>query len=134
MTSSTLTLLSIATLGLLVFLLGANVTRHRAQRGASGTQMPTDPSDRLLIAQRAHGNAAEYAPMLAVLLVVASALSDGWWVPALAVAAVVSRLLHAFGMLRSTTLATHGPLRDAGAMGTYLTGVALSVTILVAAL
>lgn len=133
MTSDTLTLLSIAVLGLLVFVLGANVTRHRAQRGATGTQMPTDPSDRLLIAQRAHGNAAEYAPMLAVLLVVSSALTDGWWVPTLAVVAVVARLLHAVGMLRSTTLATHGPLRDFGAMGTYLAGVALSITVLVAA-
>jgi uncharacterized protein len=134
MTNSTLTLASIAILGLLVFLLGANVTRIRAQRGATGTQMPTDPADRLLIAQRAHGNAAEYAPMLAVLLVVASVQTDGWWVPALAVVAVLARLLHAVGMLRSTTLATHGPLRDAGAMGTYLVGIALSVTILVAAL
>jgi uncharacterized membrane protein YecN with MAPEG domain len=134
MTSSTLTLASIAILGLLVFLLGANVTRIRAQRGATGTQMPTDPADRLLIAQRAHGNAAEYAPMLALLLVVASVQSDGWWVPTLATVAVAARLLHAVGMLRSTTLATHGPLRDAGAMGTYLAGVALSITILVAAL
>ena len=134
MTSSTTTLVCIAILGLLVFLLGANVTRHRAQRGATGTQMPTDPSDRLLIAQRAHGNAAEYAPMLAVLLVVASALTDGWWVPTLAVVAVVARLLHAVGMLTSKNLATHGPLRDAGAMGTYLAGVALSITVVVAAL
>lgn len=134
MTSETLTLVSVAVLGLLVFLLGANVTRHRAQRGATGSQMPTDPSDRLLIAQRAHGNAAEYAPMLAVLIVVAGALTDGWWVSTLAVVAVLARLLHAVGMLRSTTLAAHGPLRDAGALGTYLTGIALGVTVLVAAL
>jgi hypothetical protein len=31
-------------------------------------------------------------------------------------------------MLTSTTLASHGPARDAGAMGTYLTGIALAVT------
>ena len=134
MTTDTTTLVCIAILGLLVFLLGANVTRHRAQRGATGTQMPTDPSDRLLIAQRAHGNATEYVPMLALLLLVGGALTGGWWIPTLAVVAVVVRVVHAIGMLTSKTLATHGPLRDIGAMGTYLTGVALSVTVLVAAL
>ena len=35
-------------------------------------------------------------------------------------------------MLTAKTLAGHGPVRDAGAMGTYLTGVALGVTALVA--
>ena len=34
-------------------------------------------------------------------------------------------------MLTSKTLAAHGPLRDVGAMGTYVTGVALGVTALV---
>jgi uncharacterized protein len=82
----------------------------------------------MFIAQRAHGNAAEYVPTLAVLILVCATLSDGWWVDALAVAAVVARYLHAYGMLTSTTLASHGPVRDAGAMGTYLTGIALAVT------
>ena len=53
--------------------------------------MPTDPADRLFIAQRAHGNAAEYVPTLIVLLLVCATLTDGWWLEALAVAAVVSR-------------------------------------------
>ena len=43
-----------------------------------------------------------------------------------------ARGLHAVGMLTSKTLAAHGPVRDAGAMGTYLTGVLLGVTALVA--
>ena len=122
----------IALLGILLFLLGANVTRHRAIRGDSGNQMPTDPTDRMLIAQRAHGNAAEYVPTLIVLILVCASLSDGWWVQVLAVAAVVSRSLHAVGMLTSTTLANHGPLRDVGALGTYVIGVALGVTAIVA--
>ena len=133
MTSDSLTYICVALLGLLVFVLGANVTRHRVQRGATGDQMPTDPSDRLFIAQRAHGNATEYAPSLAVLLVLGSVLTDGWWVAILGVTAVIVRLLHATGMLRSATLASHGPLRDVGALGTYLTGIALGVTVLVAA-
>ena len=35
-------------------------------------------------------------------------------------------------MLTAKTLAAHGPVRDLGAMGTYVTGIALGVTALVA--
>jgi len=128
----TVVIVCIALLGILLFLLGANVTRHRAIRGDTGNQMPTDPADRMFIAQRAHGNAAEYVPTLIVLILVCAVLSDGWWVQALAVAAVVSRSLHALGMLTSKTLASHGPVRDLGALGTYVTGVALGVAAIVA--
>lgn len=128
---NTLQIVCLALLGLLVFALGANVTRHRAVRGPSGDQLPTDPADPMLIAIRAHGNATEYVPTLAVLILVCATLSDGWWVDALAVAAVVARYVHAAGMLAGKSLATHGPLRDIGAMGTYLTGVALAVTAVV---
>jgi uncharacterized membrane protein YecN with MAPEG domain len=128
---STVTVVCIALLGILLFLLGANVTRHRAIRGSSGgNQAPTDPADRLMIAIRAHGNAAEYVPTMIVLLLVCSALSDSWWVDALAIAAFVTRALHALGMLTAKTLAAHGPLRDIGALGTYLVGVTLGVTAL----
>lgn len=130
---NTLQVVCIALLALPVFVLGANVTRHRAIRGSTGNQQPTDPADRMYIAQRAHGNATEYVPTLIALIVVCGALTDdSWWVDVLAVAAVVSRYLHAVGMLTSKTLASHGPVRDAGAMGTYLTGIALAVTAVVA--
>jgi uncharacterized membrane protein YecN with MAPEG domain len=124
---STVTIVCMALMGILLFLLGANVTRHRAMRGG-GNQAPTDPADPLLIAVRAHGNAAEYVPTMIVLLLVCSALSDSWWVDALAIAAFVTRTLHALGMLTSKTLATHGPLRDTGALGTYLVGITLGIT------
>ena len=129
---NTLVLVSLALMGLLVFVLGANVTRHRAMRGATGNQAPTDPSDRMLIAIRAHGNAAEYVPTLMVLVVLCATLTDSWWVTALTLAALASRLVHALGMLTARTLAAHGPLRDIGALGTYLTGIALAVTAVVA--
>lgn len=128
---NTIPIVSIALMGIMLFLLGANVTRHRVIRGATGNQMPSDPADRMFIAQRAHGNAAEYVPTLAVLIVVCSALTDGWWLDALALTALAVRLLHAVGMLRSNTLAAHGPVRDIGALGTYCTGVALGITALV---
>ena len=130
---NTLQIACVALLGALLFLLGANVTRHRAMRGQTGNQMPTDPADPMFIAIRAHGNAAEYVPTLCVLLLVCGTLSDGWWVDVLAVAAVVARYTHAVGVLTSRTMASHGPLRDIGAMGTYLTGLALAVTAVVAA-
>jgi uncharacterized protein len=129
---SNVVIVSIALLGILVFVLGANVTRHRAMRGANGDQMPSDPADRMLIAQRAHGNASEYVPSLIGLLIVCSFLTDGWWLDALAVAAVAARYLHATGMLTSKTLATHGLVRDTGATLTYVAGVALAVTAVVA--
>ena len=132
MTTNTVAIVCIALLGILLFLLGANVTRHRAIRGGTGNQMPTDPADRMFIAIRAHGNAAEYVPTLIVLILVCALLSGGWWVQALAVAAVVSRYLHAVGMLTAKSLATHGPVKDIGAMGTYVTGVALGVTAILA--
>jgi uncharacterized membrane protein YecN with MAPEG domain len=124
-------IVSIALLGILVFVLGANVSRERGIRGA-GNQMPTDPTDRLLIAQRAHGNAAEYIPSFIGLLIVCSTLTSGWWLNVLAVVAVVARYGHAVGMLTSTSLASHGPLRLSTAMSTYLSGVALGVTAIVA--
>ena len=130
---NTLQITCVALLGALLFLLGANVTRHRAVRGATGNQMPTEPTDRMFIAIRAHGNATEYVPTLCVLLLICGTLSDGWWVDALAVAAVLARYTHAIGMLRSETMAAHGPLRDIGAMGTYLIGLALAVTAVVLA-
>jgi uncharacterized membrane protein YecN with MAPEG domain len=126
---TTTTIVCIALMGVLLFLLGANVTRWRVIRGKNGgPQASTDPADRLLIAVRAHGNAAEYIPTMIVLLLVCSALSDSWWVDALSVAALAVRTVHAVGMLSAKTLAAHGPLRDIGALGTYLVGITLGVS------
>ena len=95
-------------------------------------QQPSDPADRMYIAQRAHGNASEYVPTLAVLIIVCATLTSGWWLNALAIAALGFRSLHALGLLTSTSMAARVPLRDVGALGTYTTGVALGITALVA--
>lgn len=122
----------IALMGILLFLLGVNVTRHRAVRGANGgDQASTDPADALFLAVRAHGNAAEYIPTLCVLLVVASFLTDSTWLNVLAIGAVVARLLHAVGLFVSGSLAVRHPVKEAGAMLNYAVGLALGVTILV---
>ena len=123
-----------AVLAAMIFLLGFNVSYNRglaAQRGSS--QMPTDPADPLLIAQRAHGNAAEYVPTLIALFLLVGWKMPEPWALGLIVAATVSRLLHAVFMLRSQTLAEENRPRMVGAMGTYAFGFALAVTAGVAA-
>jgi uncharacterized membrane protein YecN with MAPEG domain len=124
-----------AILAALIFVLGANVTRHRAIRGKKGgPQASTDPTDRLFIAVRAHGNASEYVPTLIVLFLLVAWRSPGWWSAALIIAATVSRLMHAYGMLSSQSLATPTISREIAAVGTYAFGLALAVTVAVAAI
>ena len=115
-------------LAALVFVLGANVTRNRVITGkADGDQQPRDPASRLLIAVRAHGNAAEYVPILVILFLLVGYRSPAWVAVPLIIAATAARLLHAYGMLSSASLAMPGKSREFGAAATYLTGVALAV-------
>src|SRR5690242_7279559 len=117
-------------LGLLLFALGLGVS---SVRGRSGTVIGhgTDPADRLHKFVRAHGNAAEYVPMLAVLILYLGAHDPARWLVWTFVAATVSRYLHALGMITGTRLDQPHPLRFLGALGTYVTGVALSIAMLV---
>ena len=120
--------IGVAVLGAMLFLLGVNVSRMRGVTAkVGGSQAPTDPASPLLIAQRAHGNASEYVPYLAVLFLVVGFGSPAWVAVPLIAGATLARLLHAYGMLTSPSLAQHGPVGMAGAMGTYLFGVALAV-------
>ena len=117
-----------AILAAMLFLLGLNVSRSRgATAKAGGSQMPTDPASRLLIAVRAHGNAAEYVPTLIVLFLVVGARSPAGVAIPLIIGATVARVLHAYGMLTAPSLAMQTRARLAGAVGTYLFGVALAV-------
>ena len=113
-------------LGLLVFGLGLGVS---LMRGATDTAVgyTADPTDRLYKMVRAHGNATEYAPMLAILILYLGAQGPGAWLRTVFVAAVAARLLHAAGMIMSPTLARPQPLRFVGALGTYVTGVILGI-------
>lgn len=115
----------IALLGLLVFGLGLFVSLGR---GANNTVIghASDPTDPLFKRVRAHGNAAEYAPMLAVLIYVLATTDPGVWTQSLMALAVLSRYLHAAGMLFGPTLAAPHPLRFAGALGTYVFGLIMT--------
>jgi uncharacterized protein len=117
-----------AILTALLFLLGFNVSRMRGVTAKTGgSQMPTDPASPLLIAIRAHGNAAEYIPALIVLFLLVGARTHAWVAIPLIVGAAVARLLHAFGLLTAPSMAAETPWRLVGAVGTYLFGVALAV-------
>lgn len=83
---------------LLMFGLALNVG---LRRGAQSQLQPGDLGDAMLIrAIRAHGNFAEYAPLV-LLLLLGVALLDGpaLWLHALGGGFTAGRVFHAFGMM-----------------------------------
>jgi len=116
-------------LGLLVFGLGLGVS---AMRGSSRTNFAytVDPTDRLYKMVRAHGNAAEYAPMLAIMMLYLGAHQPGRFVMWTIVVATACRYLHAMGMILTKSLDGVDPLRFVGALGTYVTGLVLAAAML----
>jgi uncharacterized membrane protein YecN with MAPEG domain len=115
-----------ALLGLLLFLLGLAVSTTRGRTGVNAGSS-NDPGDFLYKIVRAHGNTAEYAPMFAVLFLLVGERNPATWVVWTMGIAVASRYLIAIGMIVGPTLAKPHPLRAIGAVGTYLTGIALCV-------
>ena len=120
-----------ALLGILVFALGLGVSLTR-QRTHVGFGAPLDPTDPLYRITRAHGNTVEYAPMLAVLMLIVGANDPPTWALWTMGLAVASRYALAAGILVGPTMAEPHPLRFAGAAGTYATGLALSAAALLA--
>lgn len=115
-----------ALLGLLLFLLGFSVSMARGAGSPAGPYS-SDPADPLFRRRRAHANTSEYAPMLAVLMLLVGARNPAPWMLWTMGLAVVSRYALVAGILISPTLEKAHPLRFAGALGTYLTGLALSI-------
>jgi uncharacterized protein len=118
----------VGVMGLLVVGLGLGVS---LTRGATNTTIGfnPDPTDRLYKMVRAHGNATEYNPMLAVMMLYLGSLQPAAWLQWVFIAAALSRVLHAAGMIMSSSLAKPQPLRAIGAVGTYITGLILAVRI-----
>ncbi len=121
-------LLSVGLLALLVFLLGANVSRERGSVIKTQHEAEADPTSSLRKAIRAHGNCIEYVPMLSVLILAVGLRSPllPLWAAALMVVAVASRYIHAAGVLTGESVYKGNALKAAGAVGTYLTGIILS--------
>lgn len=121
-------LICTAVLGLLVFGLGLGISalRFSLQR-LSGH--PDDPGDLLHKVVRAHGNATEYAPFLAALFLYLGSRSPSAVVVGLMVGATACRVAHAAGLVAWPSLARPNPLRFVGALGTYLCGLGLCLSL-----
>ncbi len=122
-------LICIGLLGLLVFGLGFAVSMMRG-RTNTVSGFSDDPSDPLHKLVRAHGNTAEYAAMLAILIFVVGSRSPATWSLWCMGLATASRYLIAAGLILSPTLDKPHPLRFVGAIGTYLSGFALCAALL----
>ena len=117
-----------AILAAMLLVLGLNVSRMRGVTGkAGGSQFPNDPASGLFKAIRAHGNAAEYVPTLIVLFLLVGARSPAAVAIPLIAGATTARLVHAYGLITSPSLAMPTTSRLIGALGTYLFGIGLAV-------
>jgi hypothetical protein len=95
------------------------------QRVRAGVGIGDGGDEGLLRAIRVHGNLAEYAPIVLLLLLVCE-LNGGrpWLLHVLGGVFVLSRLAHAYGLSRS---AGRSPGRFAGTVGTWAVLLALAL-------
>ncbi len=126
-------LLSVGLLGLLVFLLGFNVSRLRGSVMHTQAEHEANPKSALRKAVRAHGNCIEYAPTLSLLILALGLRMPlmPMWIGVIMVLAVAARYIHAAGVITSETIHTANKLKFVGALGTYVTGSILSVLLVV---
>lgn len=117
-------------LSVLLILLGLNVSMQRVRAGRNQAAAEADPASALRKAVRAHGNCAEYAPMLALLCLALGQRDPAFPLEMTMYAAAASRLLHAIGALTCKTVHTTHPLRFLGAIGTYVSGLVLAGALL----
>lgn len=123
MISAPITALYAALSGLLILVLAGLVSRHRMQTGIVLGDGGHEPLQRAI---RAHGNASEYLP-LALILLLLFEINGGssQLVHAFGLMLILARILHAFGLYRSSGSSLG---RSAGAGLTWLVILALSLT------
>lgn len=122
-------LLCVAALTFLLLGLSVNVSRLRRK---SRTDNPPPPSD-IAKAVRAQGNASEYIPVSVALLLYMNAVPTApkAFVITVAIVALVSRVVHAIGMLSTPSIEQRHPFRPLGALGTYGSLLLLGAALLV---
>jgi uncharacterized membrane protein YecN with MAPEG domain len=127
----TIAILCTALLGLLLFGLGlyVSILRGRFRRGVGHDDSPTDPIHR---AVRAHANTAEYAPFFALMFLWFATRPAPAWITATIVIATLARFALVAGLLWGKSLNRPNPARFAGALLTYLSGLALAAGLVVA--
>ncbi len=129
MTSNMATaVICIGLLGLLLFVLGFAVSLARAN---SRVLIGSSDDPALLVNKliRAHGNTAEYAPMLAILMLYLGTTTPPLWVVWTMIVATASRYVLVAGLLTGA-MDKANPLRFLGALGTYIAGAALAIAAL----
>ena len=120
-------------LGVLLFALGFYVSATRGRTKKVGS-FPDDPSHPLFKAIRAHGNTAEYAPMLAILMLYLGVHAPAPWITWTMIVVTACRYLIVVGILASSTLDQPHPIRFIGALRTYVGGLTLAITALMTVL
>lgn len=86
--------------GLLLLFLAIMVVRARV---LTGTNIGDGGKDAMVMAQRAHGNAAEYMPMtLLLLFVLANTAAPVWLLHAVGGTLTIGRVIHALGLYSTT--------------------------------
>jgi len=126
-------LLSVGLMGLLVFLLGLNVSRLRGSVMHTQAEEEANPKSALRKAVRAHGNCIEYVPTLSLLILALGLRMPLMpaWIAGVMLGAVAARYIHAAGVLTSESTHASNKLKFVGALGTYATGAVLSVLLVV---
>ena len=122
----TTAVLCVVAMALLIFVLGFWVSIQRGRTNVI-TGIQTDPTSGLNKAVRAHGNAAEFVPVLAILTLYLGTQDVAAWVGWAMIVAVVSRYLTVIGFLTCKTLEKPHVLKALGALGTYVAGIAMCV-------
>ncbi len=114
----------VAANGLLLFLLTANVSRHRMKNQIS---LGDGDNKELRKAMRAHGNNIEQLPIYALVILALTFLGASNTVLAgLVIAYTLSRIIHAYGMLNNNF-----PTRRIGMAVTYLLQLIAPVVLIV---
>ncbi|GAA6155638.1 MAPEG family protein [Pyruvatibacter sp. HU-CL02332] len=116
--------LCVVAMALLIFLLGFWVSIQRGRTDVM-TGVETDPTSGLNKAVRAHGNTAEYVPVLAILILYLGTQDVAAWVGWAMIVAAVSRYLVVLGFLTCKTLEKPHVFKAVGALGTYVAGFAM---------
>jgi hypothetical protein len=122
-------LLCIGLLGALCIVLGIAVSLNRMKQ-KQGSGCPSDPKDTLHKYIRAHANTIEFAPVLMVLMYILSQSQMASWLLWSIVLVTLSRFVLVAGLIFPRTMARPNPLRQIGAGGTYIFGLALCIAML----
>jgi len=117
-------------LAILVFVLGFAVSSARAKTKTNFGYNTNDPENELYQLVRAHGNTAEYTPILILLIYILSQSQQPAWVIWAMITATFCRYLFIAGLLLPKTMAKPNPMRFIGALGTYLSGMALCIALI----